>query len=104
MAKTYTTTITHLQGAPNYDGKENVITKVEFTIECVDGEYSHIANAHLDVNYDSESFIEFADLTEQNVIDWIETHPVYEFTKNYVDEMIANMKVPMNLGLEKPWE
>jgi len=104
MAKTYTTTITHLQGAPNYDGKENVITKVEFTIECVDGEHSHIANAHLDVNYDSESFIEFADLTEQNVIDWIETHPVYEFTKNYVDEMIANMKVPMDLGLEKPWE
>jgi len=104
MAKTYTTTITHLQGAPNYDGKENVITKVEFAIECVDGEYSHKANSHLDVNYDSESFVEFADLTEQNVIDWIETHPVYEFTKNYVDEMIANMKVPMDWGLEKPWE
>jgi len=104
MAKTYTTKITHLQGAPNYDGKENVITKVEFTIECVDGEYSHIANAHLDINYDSESFVEFANLTEQNVINWIENHPVYEFTKNYVDEMIANMKVPMNLGLEKPWE
>jgi hypothetical protein len=103
MAKTYTTTITHLQGAPNYDGKENVITKVEFTIECVDGEYSHKANSHLDVNYDSESFIEFANLTEQNVIDWIENHPVYEFTKTYVDEMIANMKVPMDYGLEKPW-
>ena len=104
MAKTYTTTITHLQGAPNYDDKENVITKVEFQIECVDGDYTHAANAHVDVNYQPESFIEYSELTEQNVIDWIEAHPVYEFTKNYVDERIANMKVPMDWGLEKPWE
>jgi len=104
MAKTYTTTIEHLRGAPAYDGKTNVITGVEFQIVCVDGEYTHNYYGDISVEYDADNFTEFNDLTEADVIAWVEAHPAYTNSKNWLGDFIdTNMKVPMHVGLEKPW-
>ena len=103
MAKTYTTTIESLRGAPSYDGKTNVITAVNFQIIGVDGEHSHNYYGDISVDYDADNFIEFNNLTEANVIAWVEAHPSYTNGKNWLSDFIDNMKVPMDVGLEKPW-
>lgn len=103
MSRTYTTKILHLQGAPEYQNQQNVITKVEFETTVVAGEYTHKANAHIQLNYEAEGFIQFDQLTEQVVIDWVEGHPAFENTKNQLDEIIENIMCPMDAGLEKPW-
>ena len=103
MAKVYTTTIESLRGAPSYDGKTNVITAVNFQIVCVDGEYSHNYYGDISVDYDADNFIEFDDLTEANVIAWVEAHQAYTNGKNWLSDFVDNLKVPMDVGLEKPW-
>lgn len=103
MAKVYTTTIESLRGAPSYDGKTNVITAVNFQIVCVDGEYSHNYYGDISVDYDADNFIEFNDLTEANVIAWVEAHQAHTNGKNWLSDFVDNMKVPMDVGLEKPW-
>lgn len=103
MAKVYTTTIEHLRGAPAYDGKTNVITAVNFQIVCVDGEYTHNWYGDISVDYNADDFIEFDNLTEANVITWVESHPSYTNGKKWLSDFIDNMKVPMDVGLEKPW-
>ena len=104
MAATYTINVVHLQGAPNFDGKQNVVTAVSFETAIVDGEYQQVTNNHISVEYNPESFTEFSSITEQQVISWIETHPAYTNIKANLDALIQNMKVPMDYGLEKPWE
>ena len=50
------------------------------------------------------NFTEFNDLTEADVIAWVEAHPAYTNSKNWLSDFIDNnMKVPMDVGLEKPW-
>lgn len=103
MAKEYTVTIEHLKGAPSHDGKTNVITQVEYQIVGVDGEYSHNIYGNISVDYDADNFIEFDDLEEADVIAWVEAHPAYTNNINWLSEFIDNMKVPMDVGLQKPW-
>jgi hypothetical protein len=103
MAKVYTTTIESLRGAPSYDSKTNVITAVNFQIVCVDGEYTHNWYGDISVDYNANDFIEFDNLKESDVIAWVEAHPAYTSGKNWLSEFIDNMKVPMDVGLEKPW-
>ena len=103
MAKEYTTKIDHLRGAPAYDNKTNIITAVTFEIVCVDGEYTHNYFGDISVTYDADNFIEFANLKESDVIAWVEAHPAYTNGKNWLSKFVDNMKVPMDVGLEKPW-
>ena len=104
MAITYSTKITHLRGAPSYEDLTNVITEVEFEIVAVDGEYTHNSLGHIEVKLDKDNFKPFNDITEALVKSWVEAHPVYESHKNILKDFIDNLKVPMNVGMEKPWE
>jgi hypothetical protein len=103
MAKVYTTTIESLRGAPSYDNKTNVITAVNFQIVCVDGEYTHNWYGDISIDYNADDFIEFDNLKESDVIAWVESHVMHENGKKWLSEFIDNMKVPMDVGLEKPW-
>ena len=103
MAKVFTTKIEHLRGAPAYDGKTNIITAVNFEIICVDGEYTHNYFGDISVEYDPDNFIEFNNLTEADVIAWVEAHPAHTMGKNWLSDFVDNLKVPMDVGLEKPW-
>jgi hypothetical protein len=104
MAITYNTNILHLKGAPSYQGLTNVITEVEFEVVAVDGEYTHNSIGHLGVNLNEDDFTPFEDITEEQVLGWVESHPIHQGHKNHLEEFINNMKVPMNWGLDKPWE
>jgi hypothetical protein len=104
MAITYSTNIIHLKGAPSYQGLTNVITEVEFEVVAVDGEYTHNSIGNIGVELNENDFTFFEEITEEQVIGWVESHPVLQNHKNHLEEFINNMKVPMNIGMPKPWE
>jgi hypothetical protein len=103
MAITYSTNIIHLKGAPSYQGLTNVITEVEFEVVAVDGEYTHNSIGHIGVELNENDFTVFEEITEEQVVVWVESHPVHQGHKNHLEKFIDNMKVPMDVGMEKPW-
>ena len=103
MAITYSTTITHLRGAPTLGSLSNVITEVEFEITAVDGEYTHNALGHILLEHDAENFTTFEDITEETVISWVEARGTFNNLCIHLASFIDNMKVPTNVGMEKPW-
>lgn len=103
MAITYTTNIKHLRGAPNLDDLEKVITAVEFEIIGVDGEHTHNALGDLPLTLDKDNFTKFEDITEENVKAWVEASGVYSNLCSALKDFIGEMKVPTNVGMEKPW-
>ena len=104
MAITYSTSILHLKGAPTLGELSNVITEVEFEVVAVDGEHTHNSIGHIAVALNEDAFTAFEDVTEEMVLGWVESHPVLQNHKNHLEEFINNLKVPMNWGLDKPWE
>jgi hypothetical protein len=103
MAITYNTNILHLKGAPSFQDLTNVIKEVEFEVVAVDGDYTHNSIGHISVELNEDSFTVFEDITEDQVIGWVESHPVHQGHKNHLEKFIDNMKVPMDVGMEKPW-
>jgi len=103
MAITYNTNIKHLQGAPSLGELSNVITSVEFEVVAVDGDYTHNSIGHIEVVLNEEDFIPFEEITENQVLSWVESHPVHESHKQHLQEFINNLKQPTNVGMEKPW-
>jgi hypothetical protein len=104
MAITYNTNILHLKGAPSLGELSNVITEVEFEVVAVDGDYTHNSIGHLGMSLNESDFIPFEDITEDQVIGWVESHAIHDNHKNHLEEFINNMKQPTNVGMEKPWE
>ena len=103
MAITYSTSITHLKGAPTLGSLSNVIMEVEFEIVAVDGEYTHNALGHILLEHDAENFTTFEDITEETVIGWVEAHGAFSNLCTHLVSFIDNLKVPTNVGMEKPW-
>ena len=104
MAITYNTNIIGLKGAPKLGDLSDVITEVEFEVVAVDEEYTHNSIGHLMVSLNEDDFIPFEDITEDQVIGWVEAHLIYQGHKNHLEDFINNMKQPTNVGMIKPWE
>lgn len=104
MALEYTITVNELKGAPEHDGKANVIFGVEYNLQGVDGEYEYIVTGYTALEYDSNNFIDFENLTEDNVKDWIVAEKNgYEAYQNIIVNAIAELKAPKDKSLTKPW-
>ena len=104
MAITYSTNILHLKGAPSFQDLTNVITEVEFEVVAVDGDYTHNSMGHIKVDLNEDDFTVFENITEEQVVGWVESHPVHQGHKNHLEEFINNLKQPTDVGMEKPWE
>ena len=104
MAITYSTNILHLKGAPSFKDLTNLITEVEFEVVAVDGDYTHNSMGHIKVDLNEDDFTVFENITEEQIVGWVESHPVHQGHKNHLEEFINNMKVPMDVGMIKPWE
>ena len=102
MAITYSTNILHLKGAPSFQDLTNFITEVEFEVVAVDGDYTHNSMGHIKVDLNEDDFTVFENITEEQIVGWVESHPVHQGHKNRLEEFINNKKIPMNVGMENP--
>ncbi len=106
MNITYTYKITKLEVIPLYNGLENVITIIRFKYDGVDSEsgFSGSFIGACPVNRpESDNFIQFVNLTEQNVIEWVQNnHPVGHMQEQIIKQ-IENQINSLNTEIDLPW-
>ena len=106
MNITYVWAITAMKMAPSLDGLTDVVTNVQFTYTGTDSDsgFSSTFNGAYPVPPPSApGFIPLADLTEAEVIAWIE--PIYpiDHPNEVIEAGIENQIAPTNEDAPMPW-
>ena len=100
MANTYNWTINALDAKVAVeDGNENVVYTVHWGYSATDetGEYSASTIGTHGVEYDADNFTPYADLTEEQVIGWLEAGLDIESMKAGLDAQIAEKITPTSV-------
>lgn len=106
MANTYKWTINALDAKISHDSKDNVINTIHWGYSAVDDEDStkiaYSIGTH-SVTYDADNFTEYADITEANVIAWLEAGLDVEAMKASLDSQIELQKTPVDTTFHAPF-
>lgn len=106
MSMTYTWNFGPLECVPSLDGLSNVVKVVHWRYIGTDGVYSEnrYGSVGLD-NPETESFVQFEDLTESDIISWITPKlPVsIEEMQQGIQSSIENQKNPPIVSKNPPW-
>jgi S-methylmethionine-dependent homocysteine/selenocysteine methylase len=106
MANTYKWTINALDAKiSNEDGNENVVYTVHWGYSATDESGDHVTSSigtH-GVEYDAANFTAYADLTEEQVIGWLEAGLNVESMKASLDSQIELLKTPVDTTFHAPF-
>jgi hypothetical protein len=101
---TYNWTISTLECAPSEDGLENVIKTVHWQCAGTDGEHSASVYATCSLPSPSDEFIVFADITKEQVLEWIWENGVNkQVTEDSIQSQIETQKNPPIVKPALPW-
>ena len=105
MPTTYTFNITQLEIAPTgSDGYPDVVTRVRYNYVGVDSiGYSGSFAGATPIPTPSGSFIPFSDLTEEEVVAWLDTVADKPHMQQVIQSQIANQIAPQNVPAPLPW-
>jgi len=106
MANTYKWTINALDAKISHDSKDNVINTIHWGYSAVDNDDATKAASSIgthSVVYDASNFTEYADITEANVIAWLEAGLDVEAMKAGLDAQIALQKAPVDKTFHSPF-
>ena len=106
MANTYKWTINALDAKISHDSNDNVINTIHWGYSAVDNDDATKVASSIgthSVVYDADNFTEYADITEANVIAWLEAVLVVEAMKAGLDAQIALLKAPVNITFSSPF-
>lgn len=107
MANTYAWTINALDAKISHDNNDNVVTTVHYTYTVTDDNdnTSSIIGTH-SVEYDADNFTEYDNLTEANIISWLEdADSGLDITnlKSNLDAQVALVATPVNTTFHTPF-
>jgi S-methylmethionine-dependent homocysteine/selenocysteine methylase len=106
MANTYKWTINALDAKVAVeDGNENVVYTVHWGYSATDetGEHSASSIGTHGVEYDAANFTAYADLTEEQVIGWLEAELDVESMKASLDSQIEKLITPTETTYHSPF-
>lgn len=106
MAITYTFTNIQVEVAPSLDGLTDVVTRVRYTYKGVDenGIESTFPGVTPMPLPSDENFIPFNQLTEAEVISWLEAVADIPHMQQQVDRGINNQINPKYVPVPNPWD
>lgn len=88
---------------PEYDNETDVVFNVHWTLTGVDGEYRGKVYGTQTVPLDSGApFTPFADLTEEQVIGWVQAAMGEEVVADYEANVAAQIEVQINPPVVNP--
>ena len=101
MTKTFK--IKSLQSRPTLNGLSDVVSSVIYTITAEDDGTTGIYTGHIELPTPvSGSFVEFSQLTEQQMITWVQSLTNQDRIDGILQEILFNEKYkPVNVNL--PW-
>ena len=106
MAVTYKWTINALDAKISHDSNDNVINTIHWGYSAVDNDDATKAASSIgthSVVYDADNFTAYADITEANVIAWLEAGLDVEAMKASLDSQIELQKAPVNITFSNPF-
>ena len=106
MANTYKWTINALDAKISHDSKDNVINTIHWGYSAVDNDDATKVASSIgthSVVYDADNFTEYADITEANVIAWLEAGLDVEAMKASLDSQIELQKAPVDTTFSNPF-
>lgn len=104
MAIEYIWNFPSLEVELNQNGLEKVITTVHWRLGARDGEYFADVYGSLSLNPPVvASFIEFDNITEEDIISWVEPKLNTEELKSNLETQINTLKAPTKASLSPPW-
>ena len=108
MANTYNWRINALDAKIHKDDLDNVIYTVHWSFTGQDDSEEPVSASligALGVQYNPEdSFIEYADLTKEDVVEWLEARLDVEAMKQNIDNQIELKKNPVDETLRPDWD
>ena len=106
MANTYKWTINALDAKISHDNKDNVINTIHWGYSAVDNDDATKTASSIgthSVIYDADNFTEYASLTEENVIAWLEAGLDVDSMKAGLDAQIELQKTPVDKTFHNPF-
>lgn len=112
MAIEYSWSISKIEKTASFKDKSDVITRVSFVYEGVDGEHKGSFHGIVpiprpEVGEDDkvvDSFIEMADLKESDVIEWAKANHPIEHMQDVISRKISEQKEPQFIDVQDlPW-
>ena len=106
MANTYKWKINALDAKISYDNKDNVINTIHWGYSAVDDEdatkTAYSIGTH-GVTYDAANFTEYNNITEADVIAWLEDGLDVDNMKASLDSQIELQKTPVDTTFHAPF-
>lgn len=108
MSITYTWTINAMDAYPQYEGQEDVVFTVHWTLNGTDGTHNGSVYGTVGVTYDPATpFVPFSNLTQDQVIGWVTsalgTEQVTSLEENIASQ-IENQINPKVISPTLPWD
>ena len=106
MANTYKWTINALDAKISHDSKDNVINTIHWGYSAVDNDDATKTASSVgthSVTYDADNFTEYASLTEENVIAWLEAGLDVDSLKASLDAQIEKLITPQKITYTDPF-
>lgn len=105
MAITNTWTVVQMNCYPEYDGEQDVVFTVHWTLVGVDGEYTGSVYGSVGVTLSSETpFTPYAELTQEQVLGWVWSSGVdKDASEAAVAQQIADQVNPPVVSPPLPW-
>lgn len=104
MATEYKWVISAMDTAPSEDGLTDVVKTVHWRYQAQDAEYFADVYGTMGCATPSETdFTAYPDLTEDQVISWLEAGLDVEALKSNLDAQIESKKNPPIVNLPLPW-
>ena len=100
----YTWTISSMETAPSEDGLTDVVKTIHWRYKGVDGDYqAEVYSSYSCPSPSSTDFTAYEDLTEADVIGWLEAGIDVDSMKASIDSQIEGLKNPPIVTLPLPW-
>lgn len=96
--------INEMEVSPSLDGLTDVVKKINFTYEAIDGEYrTWIRDIYLCPNPSGTDFTAYDNLTKEQVVSWLEDGLNVVDLQNQLQEKINVLKLSL-IALPLPFE
>lgn len=104
MAVDYTMRVSRLDAYPEAGGKTDVVFRAFWTLSASDGSSTYTYNGKTDIPYNpATEWLEYADLTEDEVLCWISKTSTAEITAVRASLALNFVSTPVEDNKPLPW-
>jgi hypothetical protein len=107
MALEYKWTINNIKCYSNYNGLNNIVKNVAWTFTCTDIDTNKTASVNSNSEFsnpETENFIQYSDLTINNIISWIKTQFSVDNLKQELQNELSRLALPEETPVDLPFQ